>query len=177
MRNTEKLLTHELQAGEAFPHSQHRPLHGHFSHRSQALLTNLKIDPNGSLKRSSCPGRPIRPLWSPCSPTASWAHRKRIALGQWGFTPNPLTQQKMGPAPMPVVFCWGGTDPCCQGIGYSVCTVSGGHGARDRKEHKRWGGAKSRQRQGPCKTSHQELRGFSSLRCTVFFLARFLTWF
>lgn len=88
-----------------------------------------------SSRRSSCPSR----LSAPCSATASWAHRKRTALGQWGSPPppNPLTQQKMGPAPMPVVFCWGGTDPWWPGIGCSVCTVSGGHGARDRKEHKR----------------------------------------
>lgn len=102
--------------------------------------------PNGffvCLNFSSCPSSPIGPQWSPCSPTASWAHTKRIALGQWGFPQPPYPakkkKKKNGPAaPVPVVSCWGGTGPRCQGIGYSVCSVSGGHGARDREEHKGW---------------------------------------
>lgn len=40
------VLTHELQAGEAFPQGQHRPLHGHFS-RPHVLLAS----PLGKRKR------------------------------------------------------------------------------------------------------------------------------
>ncbi len=87
------LLTHELQAGEAFPHSKHRTLHGHFSHRPQALLAQLWSYRMGFLvlfNITSCPSSSVRALWSPCSPTTSWAHRKRIALGHWDFpTPSP----------------------------------------------------------------------------------------
>ena len=53
--------------------------------------------PNGffvCLNFSSCPSNPIRPHWSSCSPTASWAHTKRIALGQWGFPQPPYPAKK-----------------------------------------------------------------------------------
>lgn len=53
--------------------------------------------PNGffvCLNFSSCPSSPIGPQWSPCSPTASWAHTKRIALGQWGFPQPPYPAKK-----------------------------------------------------------------------------------
>lgn len=85
------------------------------SHTDHTRFYQFKIVPNGSSQCSSCT-RSVCPLSSPCCTTASVPDGKEDCLGSPRLHQPPLTQQKMGPAPMPVVFCWGGTDPADRGL-------------------------------------------------------------
>lgn len=86
------------------------------SHTDHTRFHQFQTVPNGSSQRSSCTRGSVCPPSSPCCTTASMPDGEEDCLGSLWFHQPPLTQQKMGPAPMPVVFCWGGTDPADRGL-------------------------------------------------------------
>lgn len=91
-----KILTNELQTGEAFSHRQHGALRGHFSHRSHAFLTNLIM--YLTVLHSTHPAPEDQSVQShlPAAPQLHCQAERRIALDHWGFTNPPLPSRKWG---------------------------------------------------------------------------------
>lgn len=118
-----------------------------------------------------CPCSTIRLLWGSCSTTAE---RGLPWVSEVSQPPPPQQKNEASPSASRLLSEW--TDPAARGLViYSVCSVSGGHGARTREGHKR---KTERMAHGDLvwETSleriHEELGSFKSHLCNVLVTAR-----
>ena len=131
---TKRLLTHKLSTVEAFAHCEHRPLHGHFPNRSQALLTQVINLTHGRflcLHFSFLSLQPNPFTLRFLQPHSLMGSQKEDCLGSVRFPNPPQQKNEASPSASRLLSEW--TDPAARGLViYSVCSVSGGHGARTR---------------------------------------------